>query len=642
VRRALILLWIVFLSGSLSACDPREWFVCSIGACGELLDTRPPFPPQNPRAVAFSRGVALDWTASYASDVTKYYVYRSTTSGSGRTRVAETTTTSYRDTGLANGTTYYYVIRAADFSDRESTVSREVSATPQGGLAPAPPASLTATASVGAVDLMWAESFTAVKYHVLRSTSAGHGYVEIGSTSGTSYHDGSVQGGTTYFYVVTAENAEGSASALSNEATASPGGLSNFGFAAAWSGGFDGLEDVATSGVTRVFASEGFGGGQRVRAFTPSGTLVGPVSAPASSCDFVWPRGVATDAAGNVYVADQFYDCVAKVSPTGTVLATYAGGQLDDPSDVAIDPEGDVWVADSGHDRVVHYGSAGNFIGALGTGQLDDPRGIAVDRNFNVFVADTGHDRVVRFTGNTMTAWGSPGSGPGQLSRPWGIAVERTGRVWVADSGNDRVQAFSSAGLWLTWFGGSGSGDGRFSEPRGLDVDCAGNLYVADRGNARVQKFGPASSSPCGVSFAGAFVSRAFSGSFVATKSSPGKVTGFAEKGARQQGTFNVRGAGRGRWYALFDASADPLKLTARATGKLLARMGSPPTRDACLSFTVDVKDGTVSGRFSGGARGSFKQKLGSNRAWKVTGSGSPGRASTTACRAVRRAFGLR
>src|SRR5262249_28614144 len=158
----------------------------------------------------------------------------------------------------------------------------------------------------------------------------------------------------------------------------------------------------------------------------------------------------------------------------------------------------------------------GTFVEALGTGQLDHPRGIAVDRSFNVFVADTGHDRVVRFSNGTMTTWGATGSGPGQLVRPWGIAVERTGRVWVADSGNDRVQAFSSAGLWITWFGGTGSGDGRFHEPHGLDADCGGNLYVADHGNARVQKFGPGTTAPC-ASLAGAFVSRAFSGTFVAT-----------------------------------------------------------------------------------------------------------------------------
>ena len=98
-----------------------------------------------------------------------------------------------------------------------------------------------------------------------------------------------------------------------------------------------------------------------------------------------------------------------------------------------------------------------------------------------------------------------------------------------------------------------------------------------------------------------------------------------------------MRGVGRGPWYALFDVTADPLKLRARATGKLLAlRKG----RDACVSFAVDVKDGEVTGRFSGGARGRFRQTLG--KTWKVTGSAAPGRASTTACRAVRKAFRLR
>ena len=175
---------------------------------------------------------------------------------------------------------------------------------------------------------------------------------------------------------------------------------------------------------------------------------------------------------------------------------------------------------------------------------------------------------------------------------------------------------FGPTGVWRAWFGGEGRDAGRFRDPWGLAVDCGGNVYVADHDNDRVQMFGPQSAAPC-AGLAGAFAGRAFSGSFAATKSVQGTATlgaAYLEKGARQQGTFKLPGAGKlasGRWYALFDVNADPLKRTARATGKLLA-VGKG--RRACLAFTVDVKDGTVSGRFSGGARGAFRQKRGSAR----------------------------
>jgi hypothetical protein len=618
VRRALILIWIASLSGSLSACDAREWFVCALGACGVTLDTRPPFPPQSPRAVAFSRGVALDWTASAASDVAKYDVYRSTVSGGSRRVVGSTTSTSFRDTGLTNGTKYFYAIRAVDALDRGSTFSREVSATPQAGLAPAAPAGLTATEGEGFIDLMWAESFSAVSYHVWRATTSGGPYTELAATAATTYRDSAAQSGTRYFYAVSAENAEGSVSALTAEVAATPGG--GLSLVTSW-GGFDGLVDVAVDRFNNVWALEDFPGWS-VKRFTANGTFV-------SGWDIVGEyRGIGTDSAGNVYLTNAQFDVVEKYSPAGTLLISFGGGRLTDPYDVAIDDELGVLVTDEGGDRVEIFSPGGGSEGTLAMGPLDAPRGIAADRA-TVYVVDSGNDRVRRFRGGQVTTIGGPGTQNGEFRDPRGVAASGAG-IWVTDTDADRVQAFTLAGAWRTWFGVG------LDRPYGIAADCTGNVYVADRGNERIEKFSSGVSAPC-ASFAGAFASRAFRGSFVATKSVQGKVSGFTEKRARQQGTFNVRGVGKGRWYALFDATGDPLKLTARATGKLLAlRKG----RDACLSFRIDVKDGVVTGRFSGGARGTFRQTLA--KTWKVTGSGTPGPASLTACRTVRKAFRLR
>ena len=87
----------------------------------------PPTAPAGLQATAGNAQVSLAWTAS--SGATSYHVKRSTTSGGPYTQVAAPTSTSYTDTGLTNGTTYYYVVSALN-SAGESANSSQVSATP--------------------------------------------------------------------------------------------------------------------------------------------------------------------------------------------------------------------------------------------------------------------------------------------------------------------------------------------------------------------------------------------------------------------------------------------------------------------------------------------------------------------------------
>ncbi len=95
-------------------------------------DTTPPAPPSGLTATAGDAVVNLDWADNTESDLASYSVYRSTTSGTGYTRIASGLTASaYSDTSAANGTTYYYVVTAVDTSSNESGYSNEASATPQ-------------------------------------------------------------------------------------------------------------------------------------------------------------------------------------------------------------------------------------------------------------------------------------------------------------------------------------------------------------------------------------------------------------------------------------------------------------------------------------------------------------------------------
>lgn len=75
--------------------------------------------------------VSLSWTASTSADVTGYNIYRSTTSGGTYSKINSSlvATTSYTDSTVSAGQTYYYVATAVNSSNQESGYSNQASAT---------------------------------------------------------------------------------------------------------------------------------------------------------------------------------------------------------------------------------------------------------------------------------------------------------------------------------------------------------------------------------------------------------------------------------------------------------------------------------------------------------------------------------
>jgi fibronectin type 3 domain-containing protein len=189
--------------------------------------TQPITPPGQPTNLVATPGVdniTLTWTPpanNGGAPITSYQIWRGTTSGS-ETMIATTSMTTYTDTGLTPGTTYYYYVIAVN-SAGSSPKSQEVSAAPP--TAPGIPQNLTATPGINSINLTWSPPASnggspITGYIIYRGTAPGSEtlYKTVGTV--TTYLDQSVTSGTTYYYKIEAVNAVGPGN-LSAETSAS-------------------------------------------------------------------------------------------------------------------------------------------------------------------------------------------------------------------------------------------------------------------------------------------------------------------------------------------------------------------------------------------------------------------------------------
>jgi len=159
-------------------------------------------PPQNLVAVAGHQSVSLSWEAPESiaqGTLSGYTVYRNSSSQS------TTTSTSYSQTGLSNGTAYtYYVVANYTNPTGTSNPSNTVSVTPNP--VSNPPQNLTVTSNMGSVSLAWSapeagSTYTLNSYYIYKD---GNQLATISNTSTRTYTDTSVTVGTTYTYYILA------------------------------------------------------------------------------------------------------------------------------------------------------------------------------------------------------------------------------------------------------------------------------------------------------------------------------------------------------------------------------------------------------------------------------------------------------
>ncbi len=266
---------------------------------------------------------------------------------------------------------------------------------------------------------------------------------------------------------------------------------------------------------------------------TYAGGGVGDGSSPLNAATNA--AGVATDGAGNLYIADNT-NCRVRKLTTGGVISTIAGtgvcgysgdggaataARLNFPQSVAVTPTGDILIADSANCRIRRIDSGGTITtfaggnlciyggdgGSATSAYLADPDGVAVSPSGDVYIADTDNCRVRKVAGGIITtfagtgACGSGGDGGPAISagvgHVSGVLADAVGNVYIADTSSCRIRIVSPAAVIGT-LAGNGTcaytGDGMpayasgVNKPRAIALDAAGDVLIADTDNCRVRK----------------------------------------------------------------------------------------------------------------------------------------------------------
>jgi len=297
---------------------------------------------------------------------------------------------------------------------------------------------------------------------------------------------------------------------------------------------FKGPYGLAIDGTGNLYVADT--GNHNIRMITAVGvatlvagsTLSGNTDGTAASAAFNSPCGITVGAEGNLYIADSYNNTIRKITREG-VVTTFAGNgtpALQDgngngarfsyPVGIASDAAGNLYIADNKNHSIrkitpaaevttiAGNGTPGFINGAGGAASFNRPVGLTLDAAGNIYVADRDNHciRKISATGvvTTFAGTGLPGAANGPVATatfhsPKGITIDIEGNFYIADAGNHIIRKITPEGIVSTLAGAGvpGNKEGQsaaayFNEPSGLVTDNMGNLYVTDSGNDVIRK----------------------------------------------------------------------------------------------------------------------------------------------------------
>jgi sugar lactone lactonase YvrE len=259
---------------------------------------------------------------------------------------------------------------------------------------------------------------------------------------------------------------------------------------------------------------------------------------PADRALLLNPNQLAVDKSGNLFIADSTHNRIRKVSPEGVITTVAGNGTptlsgdggpaveagIANPMGLAVDGTGNLYILQNGFPCVRKVTPDGIITTIAGTGsngyrgdggpaseaQFSGPLSLAADSAGNLYIADSaayrvrriGTDGIIQTVAGTGT-WGFSGDGESakaaQIERPFAVAVNEAGELFIGTGNRVRKVAANGtittvAGVGAEGFGGDGgpATAANLNEPAALVFDVAGNLFVADSLNHRIRKVTPA------------------------------------------------------------------------------------------------------------------------------------------------------
>jgi sugar lactone lactonase YvrE len=243
-----------------------------------------------------------------------------------------------------------------------------------------------------------------------------------------------------------------------------------------------------------------------------------------SAAKFNYQFGIATDAAGNVYMCDYSNYRIRKITPAG-VVTTIAGNGTRGLSDgtgaaatfnfahgLTADAEGNFYTLDGDETGLVirKITSAGvvttlpgKFNAETGFGRIHRAATgefyIACRQDQTIYKYSTSKGFSL-FAGSPGVKGTGDGTGSAaSFTSPTGIVTDKAGNVYVSDQSTQRIRKITPAGVVTTLAGNGtvGADDGQgsaasFNWPEGLTIDDANNIYAADEEGKMVRKITPA------------------------------------------------------------------------------------------------------------------------------------------------------
>jgi len=248
---------------------------------------------------------------------------------------------------------------------------------------------------------------------------------------------------------------------------------------------------------------------------------------PATAAALLEPIAIATNAAGDLFIADTFNNVIRKVDGHTGIISTVAAGLVYYPQGVAVDAAGNLFIADV-YDEVIREVSTSGVVttvagtsgvpgysgdgGAASAAQLSSPTALALDAAGNLFIADANNNVIRRVNpagaiatvagGGSLAYVGNGGPATNAVvNAPQAVAVDAAGDLFIVDTLNDVIREVSPAGI-ITTVAGNGtfgySGDGgaataaQLYYPSGVAVDAAGDLFISDSANNVIREVSPA------------------------------------------------------------------------------------------------------------------------------------------------------